>query len=89
MGLFKVLLGVGLGVGAVAAAPFTGGGSIFGAASLAGSLAGAGMAFLVVAGQAQIYIGITLQDIFRQPALHGGTTPTAIDDADRHIEYLG
>lgn len=44
MGLFKVLVGVGLGVGAVAAAPFTGGGSIFGAASLAGSLAGAGMA---------------------------------------------
>ena len=42
MGLFKVLLGVGLGVGAVAAAPFTGGGSIFGAASLAGSLAGVG-----------------------------------------------
>ena len=42
MGLFKVLGGIALGVGAVAAAPFTGGGSIIGAASLAGSLAGAG-----------------------------------------------
>jgi len=44
MGLFKVLGGVALGVGAVAAAPFTGGGSIIGAASLVGSLAGAGIA---------------------------------------------
>jgi hypothetical protein len=42
VGLFKVLGGVALGVGAVAAAPFTGGGSILGAASLMGSLAGAG-----------------------------------------------
>ena len=42
MGFWTVLGGVTLGVGAVAAAPFTGGGSILGAASLAGSLAGAG-----------------------------------------------
>lgn len=42
MGFFKILGGVALGVGAVAAAPFTGGGSIVGAATLAGSLAGAG-----------------------------------------------
>ena len=42
MGLFKILGFAALGVGAVAAAPFTGGGSLLGAASLAGSLAGAG-----------------------------------------------
>ncbi|WP_315809328.1 hypothetical protein [Pseudomonas sp. C9-3] len=39
---WKVLGGAAIGVGAVAAAPFTGGGSIIGAATLAGSLAGAG-----------------------------------------------
>ena len=44
MGVFKILGGIALGVGAVAAAPFTGGGSILGAASLATSLAGAGIA---------------------------------------------
>lgn len=38
----KVVGGAVLGVGAVAAAPFTGGGSLLGAASLASSLAGAG-----------------------------------------------
>ncbi|EHR1002104.1 TerB family tellurite resistance protein [Vibrio parahaemolyticus] len=42
MSFWKVLGGVAVGVGAVAAAPFTGGGSIFGAVTLAGSLAGAG-----------------------------------------------
>ena len=46
MGLGKVLAytagGVVLGVGAVAAAPFTGGGSIFGAVALGSSLMGAG-----------------------------------------------
>lgn len=38
----KILAGAAIGVGAVAAAPFTGGGSILGAASIIGSLAGAG-----------------------------------------------
>lgn len=38
----KILGLAALGVGAVAAAPFTGGGSVFGAATLASSLAGAG-----------------------------------------------
>jgi hypothetical protein len=38
----KILGGAAIGVGAIAAAPFTGGGSILGAASLATSLAGAG-----------------------------------------------
>jgi tellurite resistance protein len=46
MGFWKVIGyavgGAVVGVGAVAAAPFTGGGSILGAASLAASLAGAG-----------------------------------------------
>lgn len=40
MGFFKILGCAVVGIGAVAAAPFTGGGSILGAASLAGSLAG-------------------------------------------------
>lgn len=38
----KVLAGVAVGVGAVAAAPFTGGGSLLGGASLLASLTGAG-----------------------------------------------
>lgn len=42
MGLFKILAFAAVGVGAVAAAPFTGGGSVFAGASLLGSLAGAG-----------------------------------------------
>ena len=42
MGLFKILACAAVGVGAIAAAPFTGGGSVFAGASLLGSLAGAG-----------------------------------------------
>lgn len=46
MGIGKILAysagGLVLGVGAIAAAPFTGGGSVFGAATLAASLTGAG-----------------------------------------------
>jgi hypothetical protein len=42
MSVFKILGGIVVGVGAVALAPFTGGGSLIGAATLAGSLAGAG-----------------------------------------------
>jgi len=38
----KILTGVAVGVGAVAAAPFTGGGSLVGGATLLSSLAGAG-----------------------------------------------
>ena len=38
----RIILGAVLGVGAVAAAPFTGGGSVLGAATLAGSLSGLG-----------------------------------------------
>jgi len=38
----KILTGVAIGVGAVAAAPFTGGGSLLGGATLAASLTGAG-----------------------------------------------
>ena len=38
----KILAGVAIGVGAVAAAPFTGGGSLLGGATLAASLTGAG-----------------------------------------------
>lgn len=42
MGFGKILGLAALGIGAIAAAPFTGGGSILGAATIAGSLAGAG-----------------------------------------------
>ena len=42
MGIGKVLGLAALGVGAVAAAPFTGGGSLLGAATIGASLAGAG-----------------------------------------------
>ena len=40
--LDRIVLGAVLGVGAIAAAPFTGGGSVLGAATLAGSLSGIG-----------------------------------------------
>lgn len=62
MGVFKVLGCAALGVGAVAAAPFTGGGSIFGVASLAGSLAGAGVT-ATVAGVTGAVIGAASSDI--------------------------
>lgn len=63
MGFFKVLGGVALGVGAVAAAPFTGGGSLIGAATLAGSLAGAGtVAAAVGAGAAGAAAGYALSE---------------------------
>lgn len=63
MGFFKVLGGVALGVGAVAAAPFTGGGSLVGAATLAGSLAGAGtVAAAVGAGAAGAAAGYALNE---------------------------
>ena len=42
MGFWSVLGGAAIGVGAIAAAPFTGGGSLLAGASLAASLAGAG-----------------------------------------------
>ncbi|HGW5376106.1 TPA: hypothetical protein ACNIJL_005147 [Pseudomonas aeruginosa] len=45
---WKLLGGAAIGVGAVAAAPFTGGGSIIGAATLASSLAGAGTVAVAV-----------------------------------------
>lgn len=42
MSFLKILAGAAIGVGAIAAAPFTGGGSVLGAATLMTSLAGAG-----------------------------------------------
>jgi hypothetical protein len=42
MSVFKILGGIVIGVGAVALVPFTGGGSLLGAATLVGSLTGAG-----------------------------------------------
>lgn len=64
MSLFRILGGVALGVGAVAAAPFTGGGSILGAATLAGSLAGAGTAAAAVGvGAAGGIVGAALNEM--------------------------
>lgn len=63
MSFWKILGGAVLGVGAVAAAPFTGGGSILGAATLASSLAGAGtIAAAVGAGAVGAAIGAGLGD---------------------------
>ncbi len=63
MGLGKVLGFAALGVAAVAAAPFTGGGSILGAASLGASLAGVGtVAAAVGAGAAGAAVGKKLAD---------------------------
>lgn len=64
MGFGKILLGAVIGVGAVAAAPFTGGGSILGAATLAGSLAGTGtMAAAAAAGTMGAAAGAAMNDI--------------------------
>ncbi len=57
MGFGKILAYAALGIGAVAAAPFTGGGSILGAATLAGSLAGAG-AVAAAAGAGVVGAGV-------------------------------
>ncbi|MDP5145270.1 hypothetical protein ORI98_02295 [Shewanella sp. ULN5] len=59
----KILAGVAVGVGAVAAAPFTGGGSLFGGATLLTSLTGAGtIAAAVGAGTAGAVVGAALDD---------------------------
>lgn len=64
MGWGKVLGLAALGVGAVAAAPFTGGGSILAATGAAASLAGAGTAAAAVgAGAAGAYVGKKLSDM--------------------------
>lgn len=64
MGWGKILGLAAVGVGAVAAAPFTGGGSILGAATLAGSLGTAGaVAGAVGAGAAGAVAGKVLSDI--------------------------
>lgn len=63
MGWGKILTGVTIGVGAVAAAPFTGGGSILGAATALGSLAGAGtIAGAVGAGVVGGAVGSAISD---------------------------
>lgn len=63
MSFWKMLGGAVIGVGAVAAAPFTGGGSILGAATLLGSLAGAGtIAAAVGAGVAGAAVAASMDD---------------------------
>ena len=59
MSMERALLGAAIGIGAVAAAPFTGGGSVLGAATLAGSLSGIGTG-LAAAGAA--IVGAALAD---------------------------
>lgn len=57
----KILAGVAVGVGAIAAAPFTGGGSLLGGASLIASLTGAGtLAAATGAGLAGGLVGAAL-----------------------------
>lgn len=59
----KILAGVAVGVGAVAAAPFTGGGSLLGGASLIASLTGAGtIAAAVGAGAVGGVVGAAIAD---------------------------
>ncbi len=59
----KILAGVAVGVGAVAAAPFTGGGSLLGGASLIASLSGAGaIAAAVGAGAVGGVVGAAVSD---------------------------
>lgn len=63
MSFWKILGGAVIGVGAIAAAPFTGGGSLLGAATLASSLAGAGtIAAAVGAGAVGAAAGAYLDD---------------------------
>lgn len=63
MSFWKMLGGAAIGVGAVAAAPFTGGGSILGAATLLSSLAGAGtIAAAVGAGVAGAAVAANIGD---------------------------
>ncbi len=63
MSFWKMLGGAALGVGAIAAAPFTGGGSLLGAATLVGSLTGAGtIAAAVGAGAVGAAAGAYLDD---------------------------
>jgi hypothetical protein len=49
MGFWKIIGGMAIGVGAIAAAPFTGGGSVLGATTLLASLSGAGTIAAAVA----------------------------------------
>ena len=59
----KILAGVAVGIGAVAAAPFTGGGSLLGGASLIASLSGAGtIAAAVGAGAVGGVVGAAVAD---------------------------
>jgi tellurite resistance protein len=63
MGFWKILGGITIGVGAVAAAPFTGGGSVLAGVSLLSSLAGAGtVAAAVGSGIAGGTIGAVMSD---------------------------
>ncbi|MGL6001903.1 MAG: hypothetical protein ACRCZ4_07380, partial [Plesiomonas sp.] len=59
----KILTGIAVGVGAVAAAPFTGGGSLLGGVSLIASLSGAGtIATAVGAGAVGGLVGAAVAD---------------------------
>ncbi len=63
MSFWKIAAGAALGVGAIAAAPFTGGGSLLGAATLASSLAGVGtIAAATAAGAAGAAAGYAIAE---------------------------
>lgn len=74
MGVGKILCFSVLGVGAVALAPFTGGGSILGAATLGASLTGAGtIAMAVGAGMTGAVAGVTLSKKEDEEFMGGGS----------------
>ncbi|HDY8109094.1 TPA: TerB family tellurite resistance protein [Vibrio vulnificus] len=84
MSFWKVLGGVAVGVGAVAAAPFTGGGSIFGAVTLAGSLAGAGtVAAAIGAGAVGAAVGAAMDsdDDIKKKAYRDGKADGIAENA--------
>lgn len=76
----KILTGVAIGVGAVAAAPFTGGGSILGAAALGSSLAGAGtLAAAAGAGVAGAAIANSISDSDEEKGREQGKKEAAVE----------
>lgn len=76
MSLFKILGGVAIGVGAVAAAPFTGGGSLLGGVTLIGSLTGASVLATAATAAAATTAGIA-----------GGVIAAQISDSDKKKGY--
>lgn len=79
--LGKALIGAVVGVGAIAAAPFTGGGSLFAGATLMSSLAGAGVA-AGIAGLGGAAVGAVaqgVQDEFKEEEIKEAKEASFVD----------